>query len=342
VASDVLDFDTFDVIGNQFNITAGQSDYIVGLEPFQKDELIVFMRKSIHVIKGVSGSLADCTTQLLTTEVGCSARKTIVQVANKIYFLSDKGLYAIEYFDNVNLRGVGVPITETIQPIMDRINQNYSFLSSAVFHNNRIYLAVPLDSEVGADDTFKVNTVIVWNLLNDGVESIDTVNSENFSIRDFIVGREGSQNELYLTTEEGGIHKVEANDGGDIVSLVSASQDETIPVVSRLVTRQYDANSFDRKQFSRAELQVKGESTGVSDAEITFIAEDPDSSTTIGNISDLLGNTLPTSEEASVRTRVRKRGFGIQTQIKPISGRPFVRSVKVEARLHDRSTTSVS
>lgn len=342
VASDVLDFDTFDVIGNQFNITAGQSDYIVGLEPFQKDELIVFMRKSIHVIKGVSGSLADCTTQLLTTEVGCSARKTIVQVANKIYFLSDKGLYAIEYFDEVNLRGVGVPITETIQPIMDRINQNYSFLSSAVFHNNRIYLAVPLDSEVGADDTFKVNTVIVWNLLNDGVESIDTVNSLDFSIRDFIVGREGAQNELYLTTEEGGIHKVEANDGGDIVSLVSASQDETIPVVSRLVTRQYDANSFDRKQFSRAELQVKGESTGVSDAEITFIAEDPDSSTTIGNISDLLGNTLPTSEEASVRTRVRKRGFGIQTQIKPISGRPFVRSVKVEARLHDRSTTSVS
>jgi hypothetical protein len=342
VASDVLDFDTFDVIGNQFNITAGQSDYIVGLEPFQQDELIVFMRKSIHVIKGVSGSLADCTTQLLTTEVGCSARKTIVQVANKIYFLSDKGLYAIEYFDNVNLRGVGVPITETIQPIMDRINQNYSFLSSAVFHNNRIYLAVPLDSEVGADDAFKVNTVIVWNLLNDGVESIDTVNSPDFSIRDFIVGREGSQNELYLTTEEGGIHKVEANNGGDIVSLVSASQDETIPVVSRLVTRQYDADSFDRKQFSRAELQVKGESTGVSDAEITFIAEDPDSSTTIGNISDLLGNTLPTSEEASVRTRVRKRGFGIQTQIKPTTGRPFVRSVKVEARLHDRSTTSVS
>jgi hypothetical protein len=341
VASDVLDFDTYDVIGNQFNITAGQSDYIVALEPFQ-DQLIVFMRKSIHVINGITGSLADCTTTLLTTEVGCSARKTIVQVANKIYFLSDKGLYAIEYFDNVNLRGVGVPITETIQPIMDRINQNYSFLSTAVYHNNRIFLATVLDSVPGANNAYKVNTVIVWNLLNGGVESIDTVDSLDFSIRDFIVGREGAQNELYLTTEEGGIHKVESNDGGDVVSLVSGAQDETIPVVSRLVTRQYDADSLDRKQFSRAELQMKGENIDPSDAEITFISEDPDSSTTVGNVSDFLGSTLPAGEEASIRTRVRKRGFGIQAQVRATTGRPFVRSVKVEARLHDRSTTSVS
>ena len=341
VASDVLDFDTYDVIGNQFNITAGQSDYIVALEPFQ-DQLIVFMRKSIHVINGITGSLADCTTTLLTTEVGCSARKTIVQVANKIYFLSDKGLYAIEYFDEVNLRGVGVPITETIQPLMDRINQNYSFLSTAVYHNNRIFLATVLDSVPGANNAYKVNTVIVWNLLNGGVESIDTVDSLDFSIRDFIVGREGAQNELYLTTEEGGIHKVEANDGGDVVSLVSGAQDETIPVVSRLVTRQYDADSLDRKQFSRAELQMKGENIDPSDAEITFISEDPDSSTTVGNVSDFLGSTLPAGEEASIRTRVRKRGFGIQAQVRATTGRPFVRSVKVEARLHDRSTTSVS
>jgi len=127
-----------------------------------------------------------------------------------------------------------------------------------------------------------------------------------------------------------------------VVSLVSGGQDETIPVVSRLVTRQYDADSLDRKQFSRAELQMKGENIDPSDAEITFISEDPDSSTTVGNVSEFLGSTLPAGEEASIRTRVRKRGFGIQAQVRATTGRPFVRSVKVEARLHDRSTTSVS
>lgn len=341
VASDVLDFDTYDVIGNQFNITAGQSDFIVGLEPF-RDQLIVFMRKSIHVINGISGSLADCTTSLLTTEVGCSARKTIVQVANKIYFLSDRGLYAIEYFDEVNLRGVGVPITETIQPYMDRINQNYAHLSTAVYHDNRIWLALPLDSVPGANNGFKVNTIIVWNLLNDGVESIDTVDSLDFAIRDFIVGREGAQNELYLTTEEGGIHKVDANNGGDVVSLVSGEQDETIAVNSRLVTRQYDANSLDRKHFSQAEFQIKGEDIDPSDAEIQFITEDPDNTSVAGSLSTFLGDTLPAQEDASVRTRVRQRGFGIQAQVRPSTGRPFVRAVKVDARLHDRSTTSIS
>jgi hypothetical protein len=341
VASDVLDFDTYDVIGNQFNITAGQSDFIVGLEPFQ-DQLIVFMRKSIHVVNGISGSLADCTTSLLTTEVGCSARKTIVQVANKIYFLSDRGLYAIEYFDNVNLRGVGVPITETIQPYMDRINQNYAHLSTAVYHDNRIWLALPLDSVPGANNGFKVNTIIVWNLLNDGVESIDTVDSVDFAIRDFIVGREGAQNELYLTTEEGGIHKVDSNNGGDVVSLVSGEQDETIAVNSRLVTRQYDANSLDRKHFSQAEFQIKGEDIDPSDAEIQFITEDPDSTSVAGQLSTFLGDTLPAQEDASIRTRVRQRGFGIQAQVRPSTGRPFVRAVKVDARLHDRSTTSIS
>ena len=341
VASDVLDFDTYDVIGNQFNITAGQSDFIVGLEPFQ-DQLIVFMRKSIHVVNGISGSLADCTTSLLTTEVGCSARKTIVQVANKIYFLSDRGLYAIEYFDEVNLRGVGVPITETIQPYMDRINQNYAHLSTAVYHDNRIWLALPLDSVPGANNGFKVNTIIVWNLLNDGVESIDTVDSLDFAIRDFIVGREGAQNELYLTTEEGGIHKVDSNNGGDVVSLVSGEQDETIAVNSRLVTRQYDANSLDRKHFSQAEFQIKGEDIDPSDAEIQFITEDPDSTSVAGQLSTFLGDTLPAQEDASIRTRVRQRGFGIQAQVRPSTGRPFVRAVKVDARLHDRSTTSIS
>ena len=341
VASDVLDFDTYDVIGNQFNITAGQSDFIVGLEPF-RDQLIVFMRKSIHVINGISGSLADCTTSLLTTEVGCSARKTIVQVANKIYFLSDRGLYAIEYFDEINLRGIGVPITETIQPYMDRINQNYAHLSTAVYHDNRIWLALPLDSVPGANNGFKVNTIIVWNLLNDGVESIDTVDSLDFAIRDFIVGREGAQNELYLTTEEGGIHKVDANNGGDVVSLVSGEQDETIAVNSRLVTRQYDANSLDRKHFSQAEFQIKGEDIDPSDAEIQFITEDPDSTSVAGSISTFLGDTLPAQEDSSIRTRVRQRGFGIQAQVRPSTGRPFVRAVKVDARLHDRSTTSIS
>jgi hypothetical protein len=222
VASDIMDFDTVDVIGNQFRPSAGQSDYLVQLTPFTKDSLVVFNRKSIHLMSGISGSLADVSTNVVTTEIGCSARKSVVQVANQIIFLSDQGIYSVEFLDEYNLRGTGTPISETIQPFIDRINQDYVHLSCGVYFDNRYWLALPLDIVPESGDcNSKLNTIIVYSFLNGGFESIDTVNSTEFAIRELIVAREGSQNALYLTTEEGGIHKVDGADGGDVVSMTA-------------------------------------------------------------------------------------------------------------------------
>jgi hypothetical protein len=343
VASDIMDFDTVDVIGNQFRPSAGQSDYLVQLTPFTKDSLVVFNRKSIHLMSGISGSLADVSTNVVTTEIGCSARKSVVQVANQIMFLSDQGIYAVEFLDEYNLRGTGTPISETIQPFIDRINQDYVHLSCAVYFDNKFWIALPLDIVPGGGDATKLNTIIVYSFLNGGFESIDTVNSTEFAIRELIVAREGSQNALYLTTEEGGIHKVDGADGGDVVSM-SAGQavPETIAVVSQCTTRQYDADTADRKMFARSELHIKSSDQGVSDGDISFITEDPDSTSSATSISTLLGSTLPADEDSSIRLGVRKRGFGIQTDFKPTAGRPFLRAVKIDARVTDRSTTSIS
>ena len=343
VASDIMDFDTVDVIGNQFRPSAGQSDYLVQLTPFTKDSLVVFNRKSIHLMSGISGSLADVSTNVVTTEIGCSARKTVVQVANQIFFLSDQGIYAVQFLDEYNLRGTGTPISETIQPFIDRINQDYVHLSCAVYFDNRLWMAVPLDTAPGAGNATKLNTILIYSLINGGFESIDTVNSTEFAIRELIVAREGSQNALYLTTEEGGIHKVDGADGGDVVSLTAGQAvPETIAVVSQCTTRQYDADTADRKMFARSELHIKSSDEGLSDGDISFITEDPDSTTSATSISTLLGSTLPASEDSSIRLGVRKRGFGIQTDFKPTAGRPFLRAVKIDARVTDRSTTSIS
>ena len=278
VASDIMDFDTLDVIGNQFNPSAGQSDYLVQLTPFTKDSLVVFNRKSIHLMTGVSGTLSDVKTNVVTTEIGCSARKTVVQVANQIMFLSDQGIYAVEFIDEYNLRGTGMPISETIQPFIDRINQDYVHLSCAVYFDNKFWIALPLDIVAGSGDATKLNTIIVYSFLNGGFESIDTVNSTEFAIRELIVGKEGSQNALYLTTEEGGVHKVDGADGGDVVSMTAGQAiPETIAVVSQCTTRQYDADVTDRKMFARSEFHIKSSDQGLSDGDISFITEDPDS-----------------------------------------------------------------
>ena len=343
VASDILDSDTYDRIGNQFRISAGKSDFLVGIQPFTQDTLAIFNRKSIHLMTGVSGSLADVKTNVVTTEIGASARKSIVQVANQILFLSDQGIYSVEFLDEYNLRGTGTPLSETIQPFVDRINQDYANLSCGVYFDNRYWLAVPLDSAPGRGDATKLNTILVYSFINGGFESIDQVNSTEFAIRDLIVAREGAQNALYLTTEEGGVHKVDGFEGGDVVSLTAGqAESETIPVVSQLTTRQYDADSMDRKAFSRAELHVKSNTGFSTDGNIQFITEDPDSTTESTSISTLIGSNLPDSEEASIRLRVNKRGFGVQADFQPTNGRPYLRATKIDSRITDRSQTSVS
>jgi hypothetical protein len=204
-------------------------------------------------------------------------------------------------------------------------------------------MAVPLDSSAGLGDATKLNTILVYNVLNKGFESIDSVNSTQFAIRDLLVGREGAQNALYLTTEEGGIHKVDAVEGNDNVSLTAGEvSSNPITIISQLTSRQYDANQIDRKTFARGELHLKSGSDSISDGDISYITEDPDSTSPSTSVSSLLGSTLATNEDASIRLGIRKRGFGIQADFQPSQGRPFVRALSVDARISDRSRTSIS
>ena len=341
--SDIFDSDTFDIIGNQFRTSSGKSDFLVGIKGFTQDSVVAFNRKSIHLLTGASGSLADVKTTMVTDEVGAISRKSIIQVANQFLFLSDRGIFGISFIDEYNLRGTGTPLSEPIQPFIDRINQNYAHLSTGVYFDSRYWLAVPLDSSPGSEDGTKLNTIIIYSFINGGFESVDSVNSTEFGIRDLLVAREGAQNALYLTTEEGGVHKVDSVEGDDLVSLTAGQATTTpISVISQLTTRQYDANSMDRKNFSRAEFHVKSNNGFETDGNLQFITEDPDSTTETTSISSLLGSKLASDEEASIRLRVRKRGFGVQADFKPTDGRPYLRSAKVDARITDRSTTSVS
>jgi hypothetical protein len=137
------------------------------------------------------------------------------------------------------------------------------------------------------------------------------------------------------------VHKIEGFDGGDQISVqAGVSIPETIDVESRLLTREYALGNLDRKVFSRAEVHLKSNADRVSDANLRFQTTDPDNTSDFQLISQSIGGTLPVTEDASIRSRIRLRGYGCSADIRPTQGRPFVRAVKVEGRLTDRSTTS--
>lgn len=339
VASDILDSDTYDKIQAQYRITAGTADSLVGVEPFAEDNLLVFMRHSIHLIKGISGSLLDTSVNLITKEVGCVARKSIVQIGNQVLFLSDNGVYAAAFGDLYNLRGAGVPLSEPINPLIGRINRNYAQNAVAAYYNNRYYLAVPLDSSTVN------NALLVYNFLNQGWESIDTTGQNAWEISQLIVGDTGGLSKLYVVGSLGSIHLIDGReDNKDNLTLYAGVPAQAYPISSYATTRQYTMGTLDRKKFSSYELHVESSTSQASNASIAVETENLDSTEALTTIYDLLGNAnLDVAEDASLRGRIgNKRGYGAQLTFTPTSGRPKLRAVTLNAAITNLGITQAT
>lgn len=332
IVSDIFDADTYDRLVHQFRVTAGTADYLVGLHPFNDDTVVAFNRNSIHQIRGVSGPVNQISIKLVTREAGLVARKSLTQIANNVYFLSDNGLYAATFGDEFNLRGAGLPLSDPIQPIMDRINGAYAHNAVGIFHNNRYWLAVPLDNSTVN------NTILVYNLLNQGWESVDEITDLNWDIRELIVAGAGGVNKLYAVNSYGGVHIIDSReDDQDFLVTIPGTPASINAINSEMTTRRFTMGSISRKKFKTFDLHVESSSTNQSDAVISGITENQDSEFQISTIaalnrSGVTNENLNVSEDASLRGRIGgKRAYGLQLKIVPIAGRPLVRMIGVSA-----------
>jgi hypothetical protein len=350
MASDILDGDSYDQIYSQFRITAGIADYLVGMYPFFNDFLMVLNRNSLHVIKGTQGSLEDTVCHELTREVGCLARKTIAGQGNKVFFLSDNGVYGVEFQDEYNLRGFQEPLSKDIQPIINRINKRLADDSVGIYFNNRYYLAVPLDTLDGSDDATGNNSMLIYNMLNGAWESLDTYGDGDLHILDLLIGQAEERNELYLVNNVGGLHLTECRENAtDTYSLDVLATTETAAVDYEMQSRGYNMGNLDRKKYHRGQVQLQSNLENATDVDFIFSSEDPDSTgETVADISTLLDSSeLPANEAATFRFRMgNPRGiYGALTIRRKVVasapiGRPKISSVKLDATVTNRQTIS--
>ncbi len=347
--SDILDTTTFDQIENQFRISGGTADYVVGMHGFYDDALVVLNRNSLHVVQGTIGSLLDCKVKELTSEIGCLARKSVVMRGNTMMFLSDDGVYSLEFLNDYNLRGSEEPISKNIQPYIDRINKNFAAEAVGILFDNRYYLAVALDSYSGANDAQGNNSILVYNFKNQGWESLDTYGDPRFIIRNLITGGAGVRNELYAVTRNGGLHQIDAlesnvdrfnvsNVGGQLItSTINAS----------LTTRGYDLKTMERKRFTDAQITMQNLAGDTGEYTISFAAEDPDNASLIGTTTQFLGgvvlapSTPNEAETASIRCRLAGiRGYTGTLILTRTIGSPKINSVKVAGSVTNRQIIS--
>jgi hypothetical protein len=357
--SDILDTTTFDQIENQFRISGGTADYVVGMHGFYDDALIVLNRNSIHQIKGTQGTLLDTKVTELTSEVGCLARKSVVMRANTMMFLSDDGVYGVEFLNDYNLRGAEEPISKNIQPYIDRLNKDLSNKSVGILFDNRYYLAVPLDSAPGINDARGNNSILVYNFLNGGWESLDTFGDTRFLIEDLIIGSAGVRNNLYAVTANGGLHQLEAfDDSNDTISVSNTNNVKTsAPILSRLITRGYDLETLERKRYTDAQINMQGLPSQKSEYLIEFSTEDPDtyeqinpkSIQDVGTTTQFLGGEILSAssdapnaaETASIRCRLGGiRGYTGTMILTRTQGSAKINSIKVAGSVTNRQIIS--
>lgn len=347
--SDILDTHTFDQIENQFRISGGTADYVVGMHGFYDDALVVLNRNSLYIVKGTLGSLLDTQVKELTSEIGCLARKSVVMRGNTMIFLSDDGVYSLEFLNDYNLRGSDEPISKNIQPYINRINKNYAADAVGILYDNRYYLAVALDSVAGANDAQGNNSVLVYNFKNLGWESLDTYGNSGFLIKNLITGGAGVRNDLYAVTQNGGLHQIDAvessvdrlnisNVGGSLV---------TSTINSALTTRGYDLKTMERKRFTDAQINMQNLAGGTGEYSIAFAAEDPDNAVSIGTTTQFLGGVVlsPSSpseaETASIRCRLAGvRGYTGTLILTRTIGSPKVNSIKIAGAITNRQIIS--
>lgn len=330
IASDILDQNTYDQIQNQYKINSGGSDFVVALQPFAEDNMIVFSRNSIHLITGVGADLVNSSVQELTREVGCIARKSIAQVGNQVMFLSDNGVYSVDFQYLYNLKGASVPLSAEIDPIMKRINTQYASNSVGIYHDNKYYLAIPIDNSIVN------NALVIYSFINSGWESLDVIDDQDWNVMSLIRAGAGGFNRLFALNKNGGIHLIDDESSNlyvDKLRLKTGETNATIyPIDSQLKTREYVFETMDIKRFISYQVNIKSDVDSDSDCEFSIDVQDPDSTSNLKPLSELLEGVLSSDESAVIRSRIgNKRGYGIQMSITPTTGRPSVNGVKISA-----------
>lgn len=317
ILSDALDPDTYDTTFSELRIEPGGKDWLVGTHPYQSLQLLVMMRKSIHLLT-LDSSLDPYALEVITRDIGCVARRTIVTAGSRILWLSDQGVHGLVIGDTVSLRNDTTPLSDPIQDQIDLINWDYAHNAVGIYVNNRYYLAVP----TGASTTN--NRVLVFNFLNNEWESVDSYPGD-FDVQDWHVLNYDGRQRLHATTTYGFIYLMEENTADQYGAPGSIT---TTQITGSLTTRDYGVG-LDRARFNR--LQLVGDFTAADQLAADFVTKNPDATST-----NVIQYTATSTTDASLRGSLHGRGQSGSVDITTTVGRPEIRSVMVEATGSDR------
>ena len=231
------------------------------------------------------------------------------------------------------MRGTEVPLSESIQATIDRINPLNAHKAQAVYFDNRYYISIPTGTSTNN------NTLLIYNFLNKAWESQDTYSNNDFFIDKLIVAGTGDKRGVYAVNSLGGVHRLEASslDTQDSTITTIGGSTQLDNIATELKTRQYNLGTIDRKKWNNFEIVMGNmNSVGVdATSQLTFNTFNRDTEGSIVNFTMPADNN---DKGISFRGRIgNKRAYGLETTISNGTGRFELYQFKVAGALTFRS-----
>lgn len=260
--SDILDFTAYDRDFNDFNLTGGNDDVPTGIFRYNAATLLVFNDQSVQQLTGIASDLSGLSLLPISETNGCIAGGTIARFGRDVAWLSDGGERGgVFTLAEVQQRqdAEAVPISQTIQGIMDRVNWSAAGKSCAKVFGERYFLAVPLDDAEAPNAILPYNTAtkqwegIHWlpeGVQCDGLVLLDYHGKKRLHAIDYASGR---VHLLYY-----GRWDYIGSDGSD-----------RTPIALDLTTRGFTAAGASRTNARRGRMRVRTAAPSFSVAAIT-------------------------------------------------------------------------
>lgn len=328
VASDLLTPNNVNSSTSEFYLNFGSADYFVGAIPYLENQLLVFLRNSVHMITNLHST--DISEHYeITREYGCVAPRSIAQSGAQTYFLSEAGVMVMTPQSDPGkgmgivvskVQGDAVPLSRSIQDQLATVNQAKAAVekSAAVVWDNHLYLAVP----TGSDTTPK--TCFVYSILSNSWISKDTYAE---GIRNWVELPYGSnplRSRLFATMPKGW-YLMEENAGLDDTGreIGDNSQSGTTAIAGKLKTRNYTFGNPTIKKWRAGQLAASVVDNDAFNVKVNSI--DPDVT------SPATTYTATGTEEVLVRFGARQRGYSANVEVNVTAGSPSFRHVAIQA-----------
>ena len=289
--SDYLNYTRYQPVRSAFRVNTGSSDRLVAVFKFDPNTLLVFKSESVYAVRNVYGDLVDATLDQITDQYGCAAERSVVSAGSDVIFLSDqRGVVSIRQSVAGETQSVDVPLSQPIQPIIDRIDWSQASDAVGAYANNRYYLAVPLRGiNEGVSGN---NAILVYDFAQKAWASTDFMTG--LSVKDFFQMTYKGAKRFFVLTGDGQImlYDDEQYGGDQDQSITSTNKIDQSVIEARLLTRGFTCGIPDMKRFkllaafiesNAGAYTIKGHADG--QAESIDISDENFSKTQYGQVS---------------------------------------------------------